>query len=107
MPHNNPGYDIRLAAADGDDPIRIEVKGRIAGAEDFCVTHNEVLTAHERRTAYRLALVRVDPDGPSTTRSATSSNPFARLRLRRLRRHRRDRGNWETTWARGRSRSES
>ena len=40
---NNPGFDI-LSQRDGEDPIRIEVKARIAGAEDFFVTHNEVMT---------------------------------------------------------------
>ena len=60
---NNPGFDI-LAHRDGEDPIRIEVKARIAGADDFFVTHNEVLTALNSAPRYRLALVRVDPRGP-------------------------------------------
>ena len=44
MPHNNPGWDIRSVAPDGQ-VLRIEVKGRISGADDFTITHNEVLTA--------------------------------------------------------------
>ena len=52
-------------------PIRIEVKARIAGAEDFFVTHNEVLTANSA-PRYRLALVPSTRAAPSTTRSATS-----------------------------------
>lgn len=63
MAHNHPGWDIRSVAADGQ-VIRIEVKGRIAGAEDFTITHNEVLTAKNIGDDYRLALVEVSPDGP-------------------------------------------
>ena len=55
-------------------PIRIEVKARIAGAEDFFVTHNEVLTGKNAAPRYRLALVsRRSRRAPSTTRSATST----------------------------------
>ncbi|MDQ3671579.1 MAG: DUF3883 domain-containing protein, partial [Actinomycetota bacterium] len=50
---NNPGFDV-LSQREGDDPIRIEVKARIAGAEDFFVTHNEVLTALNSAPRYRL-----------------------------------------------------
>ncbi len=60
---NNPGFDL-LSHQPGEDPIRIEVKARIVGAEDFFVTHNEVLTALNSAPRYRLALVRVDPRGP-------------------------------------------
>ena len=42
MPHNNPGFDIHSTAADGS-AVFVEVKGRVAGAEDFFVTYNEVL----------------------------------------------------------------
>ena len=44
MPHNNPGFDIRSDQENGPT-IRIEVKGRIEGADDFQITRNEVLTA--------------------------------------------------------------
>ena len=41
-PHNNTGYDIHSTTPEGDSGF-IEVKGRIAGAEDFTITLNEVL----------------------------------------------------------------
>ncbi len=63
MAHNNPGYDIRSRAADGHI-VYIEVKGRVAGAEDFWVTKTEALTGKNAGTGARLALVSVHPDGP-------------------------------------------
>jgi superfamily II DNA or RNA helicase len=97
---NNPGFDV-LSQADGDDPIRIEVKARIAGAEDFFVTHNEVLTALNSAPRYRLALVRVDPRGPDHDEVRYLENPFAGFDAGDF-----DatghRGKWETTWALGR-----
>jgi len=65
MPANNPGYDVRSEAPDGQ-VFRIEVKGRIAGADDFVITRNEVLAAKNLGDDYRLALVSVDPAGPRT-----------------------------------------
>ncbi len=97
---NNPGFDV-LSHREGEDPIRIEVKARIAGAEDFFVTHNEVLTALNSAPRYRLALVRVDPRGPEHDEVRYLENPFARFDAGDF-----DatghRGNWETTWAQGR-----
>jgi len=97
---NNPGFDV-LSARDGEDPIRIEVKGRLAGAEDFFVTHNEVLTALNSAPRYRLALVRVDPRGPEHDEARYLENPFARFDVGDF-----DatghRGKWEATWARAR-----
>ena len=97
---NNPGFDI-LSRRDGEDPIRIEVKARIAGAEDFFVTHNEVLTALNSVPRYRLALVRVDPGGPEHDEVRYLENPFAGFDAGDF-----DatghRGKWDTTWARGR-----
>jgi superfamily II DNA or RNA helicase len=97
---NNPGFDI-LSHRDGEDPIRIEVKARIAGADDFFVTHNEVLTALNSAPRYRLALVRVDPRGPEHDDVRYLESPFARFDPGDF-----DatghRGNWDTTWARGR-----
>jgi superfamily II DNA or RNA helicase len=97
---NNPGFDV-LAQRDGEDPIRIEVKARVAGAEDFFVTHNEVLTALNSAPRYRLALVRVDPRGPEHDEVRYLENPFARFDAGDF-----DatghRGKWETTWAYGR-----
>ena len=97
---NNPGFDV-LSHRDGEDPIRIEVKARIAGAEDFFVTHNEVLTALNSAPRYRLALVRVDPRGPEHDEVRYLENPFAGFDAGDF-----DatghRGKWETTWAQGR-----
>ena len=58
MAHNNPGFDIRSVTPDGPT-IRIEVKGRITGADDFTITKNEVMTGKNLGDDYRLALVRV------------------------------------------------
>ncbi len=96
---NNPGFDI-LSQRDGEDPLRIEVKARLAGAEDFFVTHNEVLTALNSAPRYRLALVRVDPRGLDHDDVRYLENPFARFDAGDF-----DatghRGKWDTTWARG------
>src|SRR5262249_47367276 len=73
---NNPGFDV-LSQRDGEDPIRIEVKARIAGAEDFFVTHNEVLTGRNSAPRYRLALVRVDPRGSEHDEVRYLADPFA------------------------------
>ena len=96
---NNPGFDI-LTRREGEDPLRIEVKARIAGANDFFVTHNEVLTALNTASRYRLALVRVDPRGPEHDEVRYLENPFARFDPGDFAAtgHR---GNWDTTWARG------
>ena len=75
---NNPGFDI-LSQREGEDPIRIEVKARIAGADDFFITHNEVLTALNTAPRYRLALVRVDPRGAEHDEVRYLENPFARF----------------------------
>ncbi len=75
MPHNNPGYDLRSVPATGD-PIRIEVKGRIAGADDFIITRNEVLAAKNLGDDYRLALVEVSPEGPQADRVRYLIRPF-------------------------------
>ena len=97
---NNPGFDV-LSQRDGDDPMRIEVKSRIDGAEDFFVTHNEVLTALNSAPRYRLALVRVDPRGSQHDEVRYIENPFGRFDAGDF-----DatghRGKWATTWARGR-----
>ncbi len=98
---NNPGFDV-LTHRDGEDPIRIEVKARLDGAEDFFVTHNEVLTALNSEPRYRLALVRVDPRGPEHDEVRYIESPFARFDAGDF-----DatghRGNWKTTWTRGRA----
>ena len=75
MPHNNPGYDVRSTTADGRT-VRIEVKGRVAGAEDFVTTRNEVLTAKNLGEDHRLALVEVSPDGPAHDQLRYLTRPF-------------------------------
>jgi superfamily II DNA or RNA helicase len=75
MPHNNPGYDIR-SHSNGGPTIFIEVKGRIAGAIDFTITRNEVLTAKNVGDHYRLALVHVDPSGPHADEVRYLTRPF-------------------------------
>lgn len=65
MPHNNPGYDISSRPGDSVEPsVIIEVKGRIAGADEFSITHREVMTGKNTTKDHRLALVEVSPDGP-------------------------------------------
>ncbi|WP_052189366.1 helicase-related protein [Streptomyces sp. NRRL S-1824] len=63
MPPNNKGFDIRSWTADGEGLLHLEVKGRVAGAQDFTITRNEVLHAKNVGDKYRLALVSVSPDG--------------------------------------------
>jgi len=59
------------------DPKHIEVKGRVAGADTLCITHNELLYAFNQATKFELALVYVNPDdtvnGPHYL-----GNPFTR-----------------------------
>jgi hypothetical protein len=75
MPHNNPGYDIRSTTEDGH-LVFIEVKGRVTGSEEFWVTKTEVLTGKNAGTGYRLALVRVHPDGPESDEIRYIIDPF-------------------------------
>ena len=75
MPHNNPGFDIRSVAPDGT-VYRIEVKGRIEGAEDFQITRTEVLTAKNYGDNYRLAIVKVSPEGPANDELRYLTRPF-------------------------------
>lgn len=77
---NNPGYDILSELPDGAT-LRIEVKARLAGAEDFHITHNEVITAKNAAGAYRLALVRVDPAGPEHDEVCYLDAPFTGIEL--------------------------
>lgn len=95
----NPGFDI-LSEVAGGDPIRIEVKARIAGSSHFLITPNEVLYGRNAAPRYRLALVRVDPRGPEHDEVRYVADPFAGVDLGDF-----DvsgiRGNWAKTWARG------
>ena len=63
MPHNNKGFDIRSEQDDGPT-IRLEVKGRIEGADSFTITRSEVLTSRNLKGDHRLVLVMVSKDGP-------------------------------------------
>ena len=96
---NNPGFDI-LSGEEGGGSIRIEVKARIAGAKDFFITHNEVMTAMNASPAYRLALVRVDPRGPEHDEVRYLGNPFGDYDLGGFQATG-IRGDWESTWAQG------
>ena len=96
---NNPGFDI-LSSEPGGDTIRIEVKARIAGAQDFYVTHNEVMTGKNAAPRYRLAMVTVDPRGTQFDSVRYLDNPFANIDLGDF-----DatgiRGSWDRMWGRG------
>jgi len=72
---NNPGFDIRSDAPDGAT-LFLEVKGRIAGAETFMVTRNEILHALNVPDAWVLALVEVSPEGPAGDRVRYLHHPF-------------------------------
>ncbi|GAA5165866.1 helicase-related protein [Ornithinimicrobium tianjinense] len=63
MAHNNKGYDIASVAPDRST-VFIEVKARVEGADDFVVTHSEVMVGKNTTNAHRLVLVKVDPRGP-------------------------------------------
>ncbi|XKH53107.1 DUF3883 domain-containing protein [Citricoccus nitrophenolicus] len=99
MPHSNPGYDIRSTTT-GGDTIFIEVKARVEGADDFVVTHREVMTGKNAAQNHRLALVSVDPRGPEHDRVQYVVDAF----------HGVDMGSlfaekvvldWDKTWAKG------
>lgn len=77
LAHNHPGYDIASITPDEQRVITIEVKGRIAGADDVTITKNEVLTGKNKGTQHRLALVSVSPDGPAGDRVRYLVDPFA------------------------------
>lgn len=96
---NNPGYDILSRLANGST-IRIEVKARLEGAEDFFISHNEVLTGKNAAPAYRLALVKVSQRGPDFDEVRYLDDPFATTQFGAF-----DatglRGDWAKMWARG------
>jgi hypothetical protein len=99
MPHNNTGYDIHSTTPEGDS-VFIEVKGRIAGAEDVTVTLNEVLLGKNVPAAHRLALVEVSPDGAEHDRLRYVAEHFRSINLGDLAAT--DvRLNWAKTWAKG------
>lgn len=98
---NNKGFDILSTDASGDT-YRVEVKARIKGADDFFVTHNEVMTGKNAAPRYRLALVSVDPRGAEHDEVRYLSDPFANTTLGSF-----DatgiRGDWAKEWAKGKA----
>ncbi|BBG03919.1 MULTISPECIES: helicase-related protein [Pseudonocardia] len=99
MPHNNPGYDIR-STAPGQPTVFIEVKGRVAGADDFFVTYNEVLFGKNAGDNHRLALVSVSPDGPEHDELRYLANPFRSTDLGGFTATG-IRGDWDAMWNQG------
>ena len=99
MAHNHPGYDIRSTASDGR-VIRIEVKGRVAGADDFIITRNEVLTAKNLRDDYRLALVSISSEAAGGDQLRYLIRPFDSTNTDDFR-VTRFTLNWKPTWAQG------
>ena len=75
MPRNNPGFDVRSECGD-TSVFFLEVKGRVAGAEQFFVTRNEILHSLNVPDAWILALVEVSPDGPDVDRVRYLRHPF-------------------------------
>lgn len=99
MPHNNTGYDIHSTTPEGDS-VFIEVKGRIAGAEDFTITLNEVLLGKNVPAAHRLVMVEVSPHGPEHDQLRYLAEHFRSINLGDLAAT--DvRLNWAKTWERG------
>jgi len=56
------GYDVYASTGLSDGHRLIEVKGRAAGASDFVLTRNEMLTCLNEQDRYWLALADVDGD---------------------------------------------
>jgi superfamily II DNA or RNA helicase len=75
MPPNNPGFDVESQGPNGTARF-IEVKGRIAGADTFMVTRNEILHALNVPGAWVLALVEVSPEGAHGDRVRYLRRPF-------------------------------
>ena len=67
LARNNKGYDIETRAADGR-LMFIEVKGRVAGADDFTVTASEILYGLNNADRHVLALVEIADDDSTTVR---------------------------------------
>lgn len=97
---NNPGYDILSIPTNGGPSIRIEVKARIEDAEDFYVTHNEVVTGKNAVPHYRLALVTVSKVGPELDQVRYVADPFAGVDFGDLAATG-IRASWAKTWAAG------
>jgi len=100
MPHNNPGYDIHSTNTADGSTVFIEVKGRVAGAEDFFVTYNEVLFGKNASAQHRLALVAVSPDGAAHDELRYLTDPFAHTELGSFAATG-VRGDWNAMWNQG------
>lgn len=98
----NPGYDILSFPTHGGPSIRIEVKARLEGAEDFYVTPNEIITGKNAAPHYRLALVTVSKAGPEHDQVRYVADPFASVDFGDLAATG-IRVNWSRTWAAGRA----
>lgn len=101
MPHNNKGFDVR-SVRDDEPLLFLEVKARIAGAEDFFVTHSEVRFGQNAVPHYRLALVRVDLRGPEHDEVRYVSDPFSEMSMGNFAAEG-VRGAWQQTWDSGRA----
>ncbi len=71
------GWDISSYPPDNLNPKHIEVKGRVAGADTLCITHNELLYAFNQAAKFELVLVFVNPDD-SIQGPHYLGNPFNR-----------------------------
>ena len=67
LARNNKGYDLETRTADGR-LMFIEVKGRVAGADDFTVTASEILYGLNNADRHVLALVEIGDDDAATVR---------------------------------------
>jgi hypothetical protein len=99
MSHNNPGFDIR-SVRPGGHVVRLEVKGRIEGADSFTITKNEVVTAKNLGDDYRLALVWVSRDGASHDVVRYLERPFDETDTDDFRTLSYNQS-WKRTWAQG------
>ena len=97
---NNPGYDVLSIPVEGGPSIRIEVKARLEGAEDFYATHNEVVTGKNAVPHYRLALVTVSKAGPEYDQVRYVAAPFTGVDFGDLAATG-IRASWSKTWTAG------
>jgi SNF2 family DNA or RNA helicase len=68
MARNNKGYDIQSRTGDFGELLFIEVKGRIAGANEFTITKSEILTSLNKPEHFILALVEIAVDDETNVR---------------------------------------
>ncbi len=77
MPPEQPRLRHRSQSRDGEDSASIEVKGRIAGADDVHRDPERDPDGANRPDSYHPRDRACRPDGSDATRSATSRSPFA------------------------------